>query len=132
MSNARVWLFRSLILIAIGLLFVSWFLPWWKCTTPAMEGWVRIRPWGLENNLGIFAVRRLGEKDGELAVRVGPVDIDGQHGTVARGNHHVPVDHHAVFGFGTAWLSGVCHFRSLSVKKPSLTRSLSEVISLRS
>lgn len=56
MSNARVWLFRSLILIAIGLLFVSWFLPWWKCTTPAMEGWVRIRPWGLENNLGIFAV----------------------------------------------------------------------------
>ena len=53
MSNARVWLFRVLILAAAGLMLYSWFMPWWMANVfEIAEDAVVIRPWGLEENLG--------------------------------------------------------------------------------
>jgi hypothetical protein len=59
MSSSRVWLFRGLVVVAIGLMLLSWFRPWWICTVDAIymlnQGFIKIRPWGLEHNLGSFA-----------------------------------------------------------------------------
>ncbi len=59
MSKSRVWLFRGLVIIAVGLMLLSWLRPWWICTVDAMymlnQGLIKIRPWGLEHNLGSFA-----------------------------------------------------------------------------
>lgn len=59
MSSFRVWLFRGLVIIAAGLMLLSWLRPWWICTVDAMymlnQGLIKIRPWGLEHNLGSFA-----------------------------------------------------------------------------
>jgi hypothetical protein len=59
MSSSRVWLFRGLVIIAAGLMLLSWFRPWWICTVDAIymlnQGLIKIRPWGLEHNLGSFA-----------------------------------------------------------------------------
>jgi hypothetical protein len=54
MVKYRNWLFRGSMIIAIGLMILSWFMTWWECTTPAMSYWVRIHPWGLDANLGVF------------------------------------------------------------------------------
>ncbi len=55
MNNARVWLFRVLILAAAGLMLLSWFMPWWTADILELDATVVIRPWGLEENLGDFA-----------------------------------------------------------------------------
>jgi len=57
MSRARVWLFRSLVLVSAGLMLLSWFLPWWGVSVPAYspKDVVVIHPWGLEQDLGPFA-----------------------------------------------------------------------------
>ena len=53
MSSARVWTFRVLTLAAAGLMLLSWFMPWWQATIDALaDAAVKIRPWGLEHNLG--------------------------------------------------------------------------------
>ncbi len=50
MSNARVWLFRILVLASGGLMLVSWFMPWWSIEIYELyKDVVVIRPWGLEN-----------------------------------------------------------------------------------
>ena len=55
MSNARVWLFRVLILAATGLMLLSWFMPWWSTWIMRLNNLVQIRPWGLEHDLGVLA-----------------------------------------------------------------------------
>ena len=59
MSRFRVWLFRGLVIVAAGLMLLSWLKPWWICTADAIymlnQGVIKIRPWGLEQNLGSFA-----------------------------------------------------------------------------
>jgi hypothetical protein len=58
-SNARVWLFRVLVVAAAGVMLVAWFMPWW---TMDVEGFgydvAQIRPWGLATSerLGSFEV----------------------------------------------------------------------------
>ncbi|MFC2026848.1 hypothetical protein ACFLUX_02615 [Chloroflexota bacterium] len=57
MSNIRAWLFRGLVVMAIGLLVTSWLLPWWQATIFEIPGnWVKIHPWGLALNLGGYEV----------------------------------------------------------------------------
>jgi hypothetical protein len=53
MGNSRIWLFRGLVIIAIGLLLVSWFLPWWSAQIAAINVTdpIVIHPWGLEMNM---------------------------------------------------------------------------------
>jgi hypothetical protein len=52
MGRDRVWLFRSLVYVAAGLMAVSWVLPWWRADITAVQDyWVQIRPWGLDVNL---------------------------------------------------------------------------------
>ena len=51
MGNAKVWLFRFLVLVVIGLMLVSWFMPWWSIEIYELgDDVVVIRPWGLEDN----------------------------------------------------------------------------------
>jgi len=49
MKNGRIWIFRLLVLVGVGLMLVAWFMPWW---TIDVEGFatdaVQIRPWGLD------------------------------------------------------------------------------------
>ncbi len=58
-SSARVWIFRFLVVAAVGVMLVSWFMPWW---TIDVEGFAsnaaQIRPWGLElcDQIGGFAI----------------------------------------------------------------------------
>ncbi|MCK9525634.1 MAG: hypothetical protein M0R49_06865 [Limnochordia bacterium] len=55
--NARAWLFRGLILIAAGLMILSWFMPWWIAEVVILEDAnVMIHPWGLSNTLDFFEV----------------------------------------------------------------------------
>jgi hypothetical protein len=55
--NAKAWLFRGLILIAAGLMVLSWFMPWWMAEVVILEGAsVVIHPWGLSNTLDFFVV----------------------------------------------------------------------------
>jgi hypothetical protein len=52
MSDSRVWLFRLFVLAALGLLLLSWFMPWWSINVYEIgPDAVVIRPWGLEANL---------------------------------------------------------------------------------
>lgn len=59
MKNGRIWIFRLLVLVCIGLMLVAWFMPWW---TIDVEGFatdaVQIRPWGLEmcEQMGGFGI----------------------------------------------------------------------------
>ena len=54
MNRSRVCLFRSLIIVAIGLMLLSWFMPWWTCDILGLPLFnaVTIHPWGLSNILG--------------------------------------------------------------------------------
>jgi hypothetical protein len=59
MSNARVWLFRVLVVAAAGVMIVSWLLPWWTCNIEELgDDIIQIRPWGLavDQRMGGFAV----------------------------------------------------------------------------
>jgi hypothetical protein len=60
MSSFREWIFRGLVIIAIGLLFLSWFTPWWNADVLSIGGSITIHPWGLESNLGYFATYMTG------------------------------------------------------------------------
>lgn len=53
-NSLRAWIFRFLVVIAMGLFIASWFIPWWECAIPYIAGWIHIRPWGLEFNLGFY------------------------------------------------------------------------------
>jgi hypothetical protein len=48
MSNKRVWLFRGLVLVGLGLILVSWFSVWWRAEITMLNNWVQIRPYALE------------------------------------------------------------------------------------
>ena len=52
MGSSRVWLWRVLVLGALGLLLLSWFVPWWSINVYEIgPDAVIIRPWGLETQL---------------------------------------------------------------------------------
>jgi hypothetical protein len=52
MGNARIWIFRLLLLAGVGLLLFSWFQPWWSATIETIgENAAVIRPWTLELNM---------------------------------------------------------------------------------
>lgn len=59
MGRSRVWLFRCLVILAVGLMLLSWFLPWW--TSHAYGEQVNQRnaatifPYGLQENLGQYS-----------------------------------------------------------------------------
>ena len=53
--KVRSILFKFLTVLGIGGLFTGWFIPWWSCHVVGLEGYVRIRPWGLEHDLGATA-----------------------------------------------------------------------------
>jgi hypothetical protein len=57
MNNIRVWLFRGLVIIAGGLLVISWSMPWWSCDILAVKlsNAIIIHPYGLEVNMGAYA-----------------------------------------------------------------------------
>lgn len=58
-NNARVWLFRLLVVVAAGMMLVSWFQPWWTIDIEALgKEMVYIRPWGLEmdERMGSFSI----------------------------------------------------------------------------
>jgi hypothetical protein len=58
-NNARVWLFRLLVMVAAGVMLVSWFQPWWTIDIEALgKNMVQIRPWGLDmdERMGSFSV----------------------------------------------------------------------------
>ena len=50
-ANVRdvgVWLFRVFVLVAAGMMLVSWLLPWWTVDIESFgNNMVQIRPWGL-------------------------------------------------------------------------------------
>ena len=52
MNGSRIWLFRVLVLAALGLMLISWFMDWWSADVEAMsiENAVIIHPFGLEVN----------------------------------------------------------------------------------
>lgn len=54
MNSVRNWIFRFIVLIIIGLLLYSWFLPWWHADVVLLSGWIQIRPWGLEHNMQVY------------------------------------------------------------------------------
>ena len=57
MGNSKVWLFRGLVIVAAGLMVVSWILPWWGADAADIgKNVVIIHPYGLEQHLGEFAV----------------------------------------------------------------------------
>ena len=51
MSSARVWLFRTLVMVATGLMFLSWFMPWWTARVPIMgtDPLLLMYPYGLKH-----------------------------------------------------------------------------------
>ena len=54
MGNLRFWLFRGLTIVAIGLMLISWFLPWWYARfdmLPGIDDAVTIHPYGLSHRL---------------------------------------------------------------------------------
>lgn len=58
-NNTRVWLFRLLVVVAAGVMLVSWFQPWWTIDIEALgKNMVQIRPWGLDmdERMGSFSV----------------------------------------------------------------------------
>jgi hypothetical protein len=56
-SNIRVWLFRLLVIIAAGLMVLTWLQPWYIAYAYGffeVPNGVIIHPWGLELNLGEY------------------------------------------------------------------------------
>jgi hypothetical protein len=56
MGNSRVWLFRGLVVVAAGLMLISWLRPWWSCDIDmiGVKNGIVIHPWGLETNMGAY------------------------------------------------------------------------------
>jgi len=58
-SSAGSWIFRGLVVVAFGVMLVSWFMPWWSADIE-MLGYniIQIRPWGLQlgERLGGFGI----------------------------------------------------------------------------
>ena len=53
--TARAWTFRGLVLVGMGWLLYSWFLPWWSMDIAQLgPDRVIVRPWGEEANLGAW------------------------------------------------------------------------------
>jgi hypothetical protein len=50
LSKTRIWLFRSSIIVGIGLLLATWFLPWWRIDVILVNNWAVGHPWGLETD----------------------------------------------------------------------------------
>ena len=51
-SNARIWIFRLLVVAAAGVMLAAWFLPWWTVDIESFgNNMVQIRPWGLVLNV---------------------------------------------------------------------------------
>ena len=50
MGRPRVWLFRGLVIVAAGLMLLSWFMPWWSADVLYffLEKAIVIHPYGLE------------------------------------------------------------------------------------
>ncbi len=56
MSNARVWLFRVLVITLAGLMVWIWFQPWWSASIDGLgKDVVRINPQGLQESLGALS-----------------------------------------------------------------------------
>jgi hypothetical protein len=58
-NNTGIWIFRVLVLVAVGVMLVSWFLPWWTIDLEEIgKDIVQIRPWGLvvDERMGSFDV----------------------------------------------------------------------------
>lgn len=48
----KIWLWRALVLASLGLLLLSWFMPWWSINVYEIgPDAAVIRPWGLETQL---------------------------------------------------------------------------------
>ncbi|MDD4924122.1 MAG: hypothetical protein PHF74_04730 [Dehalococcoidales bacterium] len=56
MGNARVWIFRFLILAVSAFLVWTWLQPWWELYIREASFYMQIRPWGLSHNLGNYIV----------------------------------------------------------------------------
>jgi hypothetical protein len=54
MGSFKVWLFRVLLLVAAGLMLLSWLQVWWRADIQEAAMYVNIRPWGLEHTLGSY------------------------------------------------------------------------------
>lgn len=53
MKNTSLWLFRVFILLAIAMLAISWFLPWWNAAIDMVGSRaVQIHPYGLTEDMG--------------------------------------------------------------------------------
>ncbi len=52
MSKIRPWLFRILILGAVGMWLYAWFQWWWQAYVVELNDYLYIRPWGLFGNVG--------------------------------------------------------------------------------
>lgn len=58
-TNTGIWLFRILVIAAVGVMLVSWLLPWWSVDIEMFgNDMVQIRPWGLvlDERMGDFKV----------------------------------------------------------------------------
>jgi hypothetical protein len=59
MSKSRVWVFRVLVIFAIGLMVLSWLLPWWSSHASGEQlnqrNVATIHPYGLSQNLGTYS-----------------------------------------------------------------------------
>jgi hypothetical protein len=55
-SSPRLWLFRVLVMVAAGLLLLSWFLPWWAANVSQLgtQNHVIIHPWYLEIDMQVY------------------------------------------------------------------------------
>jgi hypothetical protein len=49
-TNLQYWLYTALSFITVGLMIVSFSLPWWTCVIQSNK-WIKIYGWGLSHNL---------------------------------------------------------------------------------
>jgi hypothetical protein len=53
MNSVRTWLFRGSIIVAVALMLISWFSPWWNAEIDQVgDEAVQIYPYGLHDNMG--------------------------------------------------------------------------------
>lgn len=56
MSDTRIWIFRALVVVGIGLLLYSWFMPLWGLDIQLLQSdAVLVHSWGEELNIGAYA-----------------------------------------------------------------------------